>query len=73
MKEAYYLFFICSTSTRQSLLVVLTHSMANSNVAEWARQMLLVTVLDNPEKNDDLGIAKETVKRSLSSWPKMAD
>ena len=55
-----------------SAIVVLTNSMANSDVADWVGEMLLEAVLDNPDKNDYLQIAKETIEDSLSSWPKMA-
>jgi len=47
--------------------------MANSDVADWVGEMLLEAVLDNPEKNNYLEIAKETIKDLLSSWPKMAE
>ncbi|KAF2667592.1 beta-lactamase/transpeptidase-like protein [Microthyrium microscopicum] len=56
----------------QSAIVVLTNSMANSDVADWVGEMLLEAVLDNPDKNDYLQIAKETIKSSLSAWPRMA-
>ena len=35
--------------------------------------MLLEAMLDNPEKNHYLAIAKDTIEESISSWPKMAE
>jgi CubicO group peptidase (beta-lactamase class C family) len=55
-----------------SAVVVLTNSMANSDVADWAGEMLLEAVLDNPDKNDYMEIAKETIEDSVASWPRMA-
>ena len=53
-------------------IVVLTNSMANNDAANWLGQMLLETVLDNPEKNDYVAIAKESAATSVALWPKMA-
>lgn len=55
-----------------SAIIVLTNSMANTDVADWVGEMLLEALLDVSDKNDYLEIAKETIKSSLSSWPKMA-
>ncbi|KAL8811580.1 MAG: hypothetical protein Q9223_007501 [Gallowayella weberi] len=53
-------------------IVVLTNSMANNDAADWLGQLLLETVLDNPEKNDYVAIAKESAATSVALWPKMA-
>lgn len=57
----------------RSAIVVLTNSMANSDVADWVGEMLLETVLDNQDKNDYLQLVKDTIEEQLSAWPKMAE
>jgi low affinity Fe/Cu permease len=46
----------------KTAIVVLTNSMAINNVADWIGELILETVLDNPEKNDYLSIARQTAK-----------
>ena len=46
--------------------------MANNDAADWLGQLLLETVLDNPDKNDYVAIAKESAAASVASWPAMA-
>ncbi|KAI4233713.1 MAG: hypothetical protein LQ349_004237 [Xanthoria aureola] len=53
-------------------IVVLTNSMANNDAADWLGQLLLETVLDNPDKNDYVAIAKESAAASVALWPAMA-
>lgn len=53
-------------------IVVLTNSMANNDAADWLGQLLLEAVLDNPEKNDYISIAKESAETSVGLWPRMA-
>lgn len=53
-------------------IVVLTNSMANNDAADWLGQLLLETVLDNPDKNDYVAIAKKSAATSVALWPKMA-
>ncbi|KAL8808548.1 MAG: hypothetical protein Q9182_000099 [Xanthomendoza sp. 2 TL-2023] len=53
-------------------IVVLTNSMANNDAADWLGQLLLETVLDNPDKIDYVAIAKESAATSVALWPKMA-
>ena len=54
-------------------IVVLTNSMANNDAADWLGQLLLEAVLDNPDRNDYISIAKESAKRSVGLWPRMAE
>lgn len=53
-------------------IVVLTNSMANNDAADWLGQLLLEAVLDNPDKNDYMAIAKKSAATSVALWPKMA-
>ncbi|KAL9034283.1 MAG: hypothetical protein Q9180_005495 [Flavoplaca navasiana] len=46
--------------------------MANNDAADWLGQLLLETVLDNPDKNDYVAIAKESAAASVALWPSMA-
>lgn len=52
-------------------IVVLTNSMANNDAADWLGQLLLESVLDNPDKNDYVAIAKQSAATSVALWPKM--
>ncbi|KAL9611292.1 MAG: hypothetical protein Q9167_004056 [Letrouitia subvulpina] len=52
-------------------IVVLTNSMANNDVADWLGQLLLETILDNPDKNDYVNIAKDSAKFSVELWLRM--
>lgn len=45
-------------------IVVLTNSMANNDTADWLGELLLEAVLDNPDKNDYIEIAKSSAKTS---------
>ncbi|KAL8852761.1 MAG: hypothetical protein Q9221_002391 [Calogaya cf. arnoldii] len=54
-------------------IVVLTDSMANNDAADWIGQLLLETVLDNPDKNDYVAIAKESAAASVAVWQTMAE
>ncbi len=53
-------------------IVVLTNSMAKNDAADWLGQLLLEAVLDNPDKNDYISIAKESAMTSVELWPRMA-
>ena len=52
-------------------IVVLTNSMANNDAADWIGQLLLETVLDNPDKNDYLALARDSARTSVDLWPTM--
>ena len=41
--------------------MVLTNSMSNNDAVDWLSQLLLETVLDNPDKNDFVELAKSSV------------
>ena len=55
----------------KSAIVVLTNSMARSDTADWLGQLLLETLLDNPNKNDYVSLAKSSAQVSISLWPRM--
>jgi hypothetical protein len=44
--------------------------MANNDAADGFKEMLLEAVSENPQKKVYFGIAKDTIRNSLSSWPK---
>lgn len=54
-------------------VVVLTNSMSINDAADWLGQLLLETILDNPEPNDYVNLARKSVEVSNSLWPKMAE
>lgn len=56
-----------------SAVVVLTNSMANNDAADWLGQMVLETVLDNPEPNDYLELARASAAESVARWPRMRE
>jgi hypothetical protein len=51
-----------------TVIVVLTNSMANNNAADWVGEYLLETVLDNPDKNDYVQLAKSSANESVLRW-----
>ncbi|KAL8657088.1 MAG: hypothetical protein Q9226_002263 [Calogaya cf. arnoldii] len=53
-------------------IVVLTNSMANNDAAVWIGQLLLETVLDNPDRNDYVAIAKGSVRGLVAKHGKRA-
>lgn len=54
-----------------SAIVVLTNCMARNDAADWLGQLLLEALIDNPIKNDYLGLTKYSAEISVSLWPKM--
>ena len=52
-------------------VVVLTNSMANNDATDWPGELLLETVLDNPDKSDYLQLAKSSAAASMNLWVKM--
>ncbi|KAL9584282.1 MAG: hypothetical protein Q9212_002225 [Teloschistes hypoglaucus] len=67
--------YLCSIhlvpSTRTAI-VVLTNSMSNNDAADWLGQLLLETVLDNPEPDDYVELARRSVENSNALWSQMA-
>ncbi|KAL9103693.1 MAG: hypothetical protein Q9163_001287 [Psora crenata] len=57
----------------RTAVVVLTNSMSINDAADWLGQLILEAVLDNPEPNDYLKLAQDSVSVSKSLWPKMAE
>ena len=45
--------------------------MARSDTADWFGQLSLETLLDNPNKNDYVSLAKSSAQVSVSLWPRM--
>ncbi|CZT05337.1 uncharacterized protein RAG0_11482 [Rhynchosporium agropyri] len=52
-------------------LLVLSNGFANNDVSDWIGQMLLECVLDNPQKNDYVELAKISAKNYVARWPKI--
>lgn len=57
----------------RTAIVVLTNSMAVNDIADCIGEMLLETVLDNPDNNDYLKLARQSAKESVAQWPRMAE
>ncbi|KAL8838630.1 MAG: hypothetical protein Q9170_002076 [Blastenia crenularia] len=55
----------------QTAVVVLTNALANNDAADWIGQLLIEAVLDNPEPNDYLELARVSAKNSTARWPKI--
>lgn len=49
-------------------VVVLTNSITNNDAADWIGELLLETLLDNPDKNDYLNIARPSAEVLKSLW-----
>ena len=59
-------------STRTAV-VVLTNSMSNNDAADWLGQLILEAILDNPDQNDYVKLAKDSVEASNHLWARMAE
>jgi CubicO group peptidase (beta-lactamase class C family) len=55
----------------KSAIVVETNTLANSDAANWIGSLILETVLDAPEKNDYVQVAKEAAAIQAQGFPKM--
>jgi CubicO group peptidase (beta-lactamase class C family) len=66
-----FLSFVALLPETQSGVVVLTNALANNDAADWIGQLLLETLLDNPDKNDYLSLAKLSAANSNARWPKI--
>lgn len=55
----------------KTAIVVLTNSLANNYCADWIGQFLLETVLDKPDPNDYLQLAKESADGYRKMWTSM--
>ncbi|KAL8630163.1 hypothetical protein Q9189_004084, partial [Teloschistes chrysophthalmus] len=67
--------YLCSIHlipSTQTAIVVLLNSMSNNDAADWLGQLLLETVLDNPEPNDYVALARKSVETSNTLWSQMA-
>ena len=56
----------------RTAIVVMTNSMSNNDAADWLGQLLLEAVLDNPDQNDYVKLARSSVETSNKLWPQMA-
>lgn len=56
-----------------SAVVVLTNSMANNDAADWLGELLLEAVLENPDPNDYLKLAKASAYESKERWVRMRE
>ena len=55
----------------QTAVVVLTNALANNDAADWLGQLILETILDVPDPNDYLELAKISAKNSSARWLEM--
>ncbi|MCJ1398273.1 hypothetical protein MMC11_001470 [Xylographa trunciseda] len=59
-------------STRAAV-VVLRNSMSINNAADWLGQLILEAIIDNPDQNDYVKLAKDSVEASNHLWVRMAE
>lgn len=57
----------------RTAIVVLTNSMSNNDAADWLGQLILEAILDNPDRNDYVELARSSVEASNNLWPQMAE
>lgn len=57
----------------RTAIVVMTNSMSNNDAADWLGQLALEAVLDNPDRNDYVQLARSSVEISNKLWPQMAE
>ena len=55
----------------QTAVIVLTNALAHNDVADWIGQLILEKILNVPEPNDYLALAKLSAENSSALWPKM--
>ncbi|KAK4550295.1 hypothetical protein LTR36_003262 [Oleoguttula mirabilis] len=55
----------------ESGVVVLSNSMAHCDIADWVGELYLEAILDSPEKNDYVQLAKSSAEAALGLWPGM--
>ncbi|XXH02014.1 hypothetical protein Hte_008379 [Hypoxylon texense] len=65
------LHFVALLPDTHTAVLVLSNGLANNDVSEWIGELLLETVIDSPEKNDYLELAKVSAKNSTARWPKI--
>ena len=56
-----------------TVIVVLVNSLAKNDCADWIGQLLVEALLDNPEKNDYVDLAKRTAERYGRMWADLQD
>lgn len=49
--------------------MVLTNSMSNNDAADWLGQLVLEAILDTPDRNDYIALARSSVEASNNLWP----
>lgn len=65
------LHFVALLPDTHTAVVVLSNGLSNNDASDWIGQLLLETVIDSPEKNDYLNLAKISAKNSSARWPKI--
>ncbi|KAI0901759.1 beta-lactamase/transpeptidase-like protein [Annulohypoxylon nitens] len=65
------LHFVALLPDTHTAVVVLSNGLSNNDVSDWIGQLLLETIIDNPEKNNYLDLAKLSAKNSGARWPKI--
>lgn len=56
-----------------SVIVVLTNSIAKNDAADWLAQMILESLIDSPQKNDYVKIAQESANGLVNEWESMIE
>ncbi len=55
----------------QSGVVVLTNSMSKNDAADWLGELYLEALIDAPQKNDYVKIARSSADAAMALWPAM--
>lgn len=66
-----FLWFVQLMPESHTAIVLLTNSMANNDAADWVGQLILETVLDNPDKNDYLKLPEVSAAESKAYWVRL--
>lgn len=59
--------------SNRTAIVVMINSMSNNDAVDCLGQLVLEAVLDNPDQNDYVKLARDSVVKSNSLWPQMAE
>lgn len=56
-----------------TIIVVLVNSLSKNDAPDWIGQMIIEGVLSCPQKNDYIGIARDTAATYDAMWEKLPD
>ncbi|KAF2446063.1 beta-lactamase/transpeptidase-like protein [Karstenula rhodostoma CBS 690.94] len=65
--------FVALLPDSRTAVIVLTNGLANNDVADWVGQLLLQSILEDPEPVNYLELAKLSARNSNARWPRIKE